>query len=229
MTEATAGADGPPSFWSDLGLLFIAGDRMPPAAVGCQVIGLTLIVALGGLKKGGTQPLSATVRRASGLQLRSKLLLPLLAIPLITMYGSVALKKYPDWRVFSCSNSGESNTRGAGCGLRRVGPGRVPGYPRHTLIQSVRQSRELTDSIGWTLVLPQMLGMLGMMFVRTGVGDSIAYLATNLHRDRRSMDRRCGLFAGDGRILDDHGGWRGGVSFDGRWHWSAHSDWILPW
>jgi uncharacterized membrane protein len=162
-------------FWSDLGLLFIAGDRMPPAAVGCQVIGLTLIVALGGLKKGGTQPLSATVRRASALQLRSKLLLPLLAIPLITMYGSVALK---NTRIGALPLLDPENQTlaalGVACFVAVLVACRVT---RDTLTQSVRQSRELTDSIGWTLVLPQMLGMLGMMFVRTGVGDSIAHLA----------------------------------------------------
>ena len=162
-------------FWSDLGLLFIAGDKMPPASVGCQVIGLTLIVALGGLKRGGTRALSATVRRASALQLRNKLLLPLLAMPLITMYGSVALKNA---RIGGFFLLDPHNQTLAALGVACVVSVLVACWiTRDTVTQSVRQSRELTDSIGWTLVLPQMLGMLGVMFVHTGVGDSIAYLA----------------------------------------------------
>jgi uncharacterized membrane protein len=162
-------------FWSDLGLLFIAGDQMPPASVGCQVIGLTLIVALGGLKRGGTKALSATVRRASALQLRNKLLLPLLAMPLITMYGSVALK---NTRIGGLFLLDPHNQTLAALGVACVVSVLVACWiTRDTITQSVRQSRELTDSIGWTLVLPQMLGMLGVMFVHTGVGDSIAYLA----------------------------------------------------
>jgi uncharacterized membrane protein len=162
-------------FWCDLGLLFIAGERMPPASVGCQVIGLTLIVALGGLKRGATRPLSATLRHASALRLRSKLLLPLLAIPLITMVGSVALK---NTRIGGFFLLDPDNQTLAALGVACIVSVLVCCWiTRDTITQSVRQSRELTDSIGWTLVLPQMLGMLGAMFVRAGVGDSIAYLA----------------------------------------------------
>jgi uncharacterized membrane protein len=162
-------------FWSDLGLLFISGDWMPATSVGCQVIGLTLIVALGGLKRGSTRPLSATVRRTSALQLRSKLLLPLLAIPLITMYGSVALK---NTRIGAFFLLDPNNQTLASLGVACVVSVLIACWlTRDTITQSVRQSRELTDSIGWTLVLPQMLGMLGVMFVRTGVGESIASLA----------------------------------------------------
>jgi uncharacterized membrane protein len=48
---------------------------------------------------------------------------------------------------------------------------------RDTVVQAVRQWRELTDAIGWTFVLPQMLSMLGAMFQHTGVGSASAYLA----------------------------------------------------
>lgn len=162
-------------FWSDLGLLFISGDRMPPAWVGCQVIGLTLIAALGGLKRGDPKPPSATLRHASALQLRGKLLLPLLAIPLITMYGSVALK---NMRIGAFFLLDPNNQTLAALGVACVVSVLLACWlTRDTITQSVRQSRELTDSIGWTLVLPQMLGMLGVMFVRAGVGDGIAYLA----------------------------------------------------
>lgn len=162
-------------FWADLALLFIFGDKMPPAIVGCQVVGLTIIAALGGLRRGVTKPLSPTVRRASALQLRSKLLIPLLAVPFITMYGSIALK---NTRIGPFFLLDQKNQTLAALGVACLVSVLIACWlTRDTVTQSIRQSRELTDSIGWALVLPQMLAMLGVVFIHTGVGDSIAYLA----------------------------------------------------
>jgi uncharacterized membrane protein len=162
-------------FWADLGLLFIAADRMPPVLVGCQVAGLTLIVALGGLQRGRTQSLPAAERRASAQRLRSKLLLPLLALPIITIYGSVGLK---NTKIGSFFLLDQNNQTLAALGVACVVAVLLACWlTRDTAAQSIHQSRELTDTVGWTLVLPQMLAMLGAMFAHTGVGDSIAYLA----------------------------------------------------
>ena len=49
---------------------------------------------------------------------------------------------------------------------------------RETPAQGVRESRRLTDSLGWALVLPQMLGMLGLVFSDAGVGKAVAYVTT---------------------------------------------------
>ena len=49
---------------------------------------------------------------------------------------------------------------------------------RETPEQGMRESRRLTDALGWALVLPQMLGMLGLVFSDAGVGKAVAYLTT---------------------------------------------------
>ena len=162
-------------FWADLGLLFLVGDRMPAVIVGYQVLGLTAIATLGGLKKGPARPLNAAVRMTSALRLRSRLLLPLLTIPLLTMVGSVAFKNTRIRSLFLLDPKNQTVAAlGVACVLALL---YACWLTRDTPVQALRQSRELTDAIGWTLVLPQMLGMLGTMFVHAGVGDSVAYLA----------------------------------------------------
>ena len=46
-------------------------------------------------------------------------------------------------------------------------------------VQGIRESRRLTDALGWALVLPQMLGMLGLVFSDSGVGKAVAFATTS--------------------------------------------------
>lgn len=52
-------------------------------------------------------------------------------------------------------------------------------FTKGSLSQAVSQSRHMTDSIGWALLLPQMLAMLGGMFQHAGVGQATAYLVNH--------------------------------------------------
>jgi uncharacterized membrane protein len=42
-----------------------------------------------------------------------------------------------------------------------------------TPLHAIRQSRRLVDTIGWAVILPQMLAMLGGVFVAANTGDSV--------------------------------------------------------
>ena len=50
---------------------------------------------------------------------------------------------------------------------------------RETPMQGMRESRRLIDALGWAVVLPQMLGMLGLVFSDAGVGKAVAYVTTS--------------------------------------------------
>ncbi|KLU21916.1 permease [Caballeronia mineralivorans PML1(12)] len=164
-------------FWSDLGLLFIAGDRMPPTVVGAQVLALSAIAACGGLRRSSPRRLPASVREASALRLGWKLLIPALAIPFCTLVGTMALG-YTKIGIAFLHDAANTNLISFGIGCI-VALGLACWLTRDTVVQAVRQSRELTDAVGWTLVLPQMLSMLGAMFQHTGVGNASAYLASH--------------------------------------------------
>ncbi|MGY3322189.1 putative membrane protein [Pseudomonas sp. TE3911] len=42
----------------------------------------------------------------------------------------------------------------------------------------MRESRRLTEALGWAMVLPQMLAMLGLLFNEAGVGTAVAHVTT---------------------------------------------------
>jgi uncharacterized membrane protein len=49
---------------------------------------------------------------------------------------------------------------------------------KDTPLQSAKESRRLTEALGWAVVLPQMLGMLGLVFTDAGVGKAVAHIVT---------------------------------------------------
>jgi len=49
---------------------------------------------------------------------------------------------------------------------------------RDTPVQALRESRRLTEALGWAMVLPQMLAMLGLLFNEAGVGTAVAHVTT---------------------------------------------------
>ena len=46
-------------------------------------------------------------------------------------------------------------------------------------MQSMKESRRLFEAMGWAVVLPQLLAVLGIIFTDAGVGKAIAELTTN--------------------------------------------------
>ncbi len=49
---------------------------------------------------------------------------------------------------------------------------------RDTVGQSMKEARRLVDALSWAAVLPQMLGMLGLVFSDAGVGKAVAHVTT---------------------------------------------------
>jgi len=164
-------------FWADLGILFVIGDKMPPAAVGVQILGLSAIAASGGLRKSLPKRLPASVREADSRRLNWKLLIPVLAIPFCTLGGTLLLEKAKVGGAYLLDPTNTNSVSfGVGC---IVALALVSLITRDGVVQAVRQSREMTDVIAWTLIMPQMLAMLGGMFQHAGVGEAGAYLATH--------------------------------------------------
>jgi uncharacterized membrane protein len=64
----------------------------------------------------------------------------------------------------------------------------------------VREARRLVDAMGWAVVLPHMLAVLGLLFSEAGVGKAVAHVVTDAvpldgapHRLRRVL-RRHGMY-----------------------------------
>jgi uncharacterized membrane protein len=164
-------------FWGLYALLYLAGDRLPPAVAGILMIAMAL-VAGAGLVKGGKAALPLDdARRASAARLGHKLLIPALAIPVVTMVGSTLLK---DVHIDTRSLLDPKNLT-----LVSMGCGSVVAlllacwFTRAAPLQGVREARRLIDAMSWAVVLPHMLAVLGLLFSEAGVGKAVAHITTS--------------------------------------------------
>jgi uncharacterized membrane protein len=163
-------------FWALFAIAFLVGERLPPAIVGAGVLVMAVIAGFGGVGFGKHENLPDKERRASAGRLGNQLFIPALAIPLVTVIGAMFLKniKFGDVPLLDPANS-TFVSLGLGC---LVALALACWLTRDTPVQAMRESRRLTEALGWALVLPQMLAMLGLLFNDAGVGKAVAHLAT---------------------------------------------------
>lgn len=163
-------------FWGLFAVAFLVGERLPPALVGVGVLVMAVIAGFGGVGFGKHEEMPDKARRASAGRLGNKLFIPALAIPLITVVGAMFLKdiKFGGVALLDPANS-TFVSLGLGC---LIALGLACWLTRDTPVQAMRESRRLTEALGWALVLPQMLAMLGLLFNDAGVGKAVAHLAT---------------------------------------------------
>jgi len=164
-------------FWGLYALVFLVGQWVPPEWVGVGVIVMALIAGFGGVGAGRHSQPSAEQSAASARRLGHRLFVPALAIPLLTMVGTLSAKHLV---VGGVPLLDPKNTTlvslGIGC---VVALALACWLTRETPMQGMRESRRLTDALGWALVLPQMLGMLGLVFSDAGVGKAVAHVTTS--------------------------------------------------
>ena len=163
-------------FWGLYALVFLIGDLVPPMWVGVGAVVMALIAGFGGVGAASHPGRSAAEYAASAKRLGNKLFAPALAIPLVAMLGTLLAKHLS---VGGVPLLDPKNTTlvslGVGCVLSLA---LVCWLTRETPAQGLRESRRLTDALGWALVLPQMLGMLGLVFSDAGVGKAVAHVTT---------------------------------------------------
>lgn len=163
-------------FWGVYALVFLVGDQLPPLWVGVGAVAMALIAGFGGVAGGKHESRSAADYVASAKRLGNKLFAPALAIPLVTMVGTLSAKHLSIGGVPLLDPKNTTLVSlGVGCVLSLA---LVCWLTRETPAQGMRESRRLTDALGWALVLPQMLGMLGLVFSDAGVGKAVAYVTT---------------------------------------------------
>ncbi len=163
-------------FWALFAMVFLIGDRLSPFVVGIGVLVMAGIAGIGGVGRGAHAELHVKAARASAGRLGHKLFIPALSIPLVTVIGSILLK---NTQIGGVPLLDPKNTTfvslGIGCMVALV---LACILTRDTPLQGLRESRRLTEALGWTMVLPQMLAMLGLLFNDAGVGTAVAHVTT---------------------------------------------------
>ena len=163
-------------FWGLYALVFLVGDELPPAVVGVGAIAMAVIAGLRGVGAGTHRDRTPAEYQASAKRLGNKLFMPALAIPLVTVIGTVLMSKVKIGDAFLLD---PRNTTLVSLGVGCVAALALACWlTRETPVQGMRESRRLTDALGWAVVLPQMLGMLGLVFSDAGVGKAVAHVTT---------------------------------------------------
>ena len=164
-------------FWALYALVFLIGEKLPPVWVGADVVVMALIAGLNGVGAGHHAARTAEQYLTSAKRLGNKLFMPALAIPLVTVIGTLSAKYLS---IGGLPLIDPKNTTlvslGIGC---VISFGLACWLTKESPVQGIRESRRLTDALGWALVLPQMLGMLGLVFSDAGVGKAVAYVTTS--------------------------------------------------
>ncbi|MFZ6750377.1 DUF979 domain-containing protein [Undibacterium sp. Ren11W] len=171
-------------FWFLFGVSFLFGDLML-SLLGKQLtyrlvgVIVLLIAALAGanlLGVGVPPPEDEAEHQRSAKTLGNRLFLPALAIPVITVLLTLFAKelKFGHWFLLDQKNLTLASLTIACLAALLLGSKLTGGSP----LLAVRESRRLVDAMGWALLLPQMLAMLGGVFVAAQTGRSIQAIVT---------------------------------------------------
>ena len=181
-------------FWGLLALSFLAGDRLGDVGNGVLVLALAIIGTIG-IGRGRPPTITAEVRAAEASRHRDRLFVPALAVPAVALAGTFLFKHMPGL-VDAKQATLVALAAGVALGLtlafamlRPVRPELVPGTPGTRQrrfgrlspaasgpVVPFQEGRRLADSVGWALILPQMLAALGALFAAAGVGDEVGRL-----------------------------------------------------
>jgi uncharacterized membrane protein len=164
-------------FWILYGLIFLAGDRFPTPVIGAAVIVMALIAGCGGVTRAAPVLRAASDRLASASRLGNRLFIPALTIPVVTVIGTLLSAHLVfGGRPLLDPKNVTLVTFGIGC---VVALAIACWLTRDSAWQSVKEARRLVDALSWAVVLPQMLGTLGLVFADAGVGKAVAHLSTS--------------------------------------------------
>ncbi|MDP3670215.1 MAG: DUF979 domain-containing protein [Telluria sp.] len=164
-------------FWGLYAVVYLAGEQMAPALAGLLMVVMALIAGFGGVSLGKYETLPEGERRASAKRLGHWLFLPALLIPVTTMIGATLLADVrigalpllePKHLTLVSMGCGSLLALAAACLLTRTTP-----------MQGMRESRRLLDAMGWAVVLPHMLAVLGLLFAEAGLGKAVAHVTTS--------------------------------------------------
>jgi uncharacterized membrane protein len=135
-----------------------------------------VVLATVGLKPGKDVTTDSATREKSAAKLRNRLFLPALAIPAITLAGTLLL---PHLRVGGAPLIDPKQVTLVSLAMGAlIGLGFALHLLRSHIATAAAEGRRLVDAIGWAVVLPQMLAALGGIFAAAGVGKVVATLAT---------------------------------------------------
>jgi uncharacterized membrane protein len=165
---------GNAAFWGLLALSFWFGDFLGDVGNGVLVLALVAIAGIQFIGRGTRESTSVEEREQFSRRYGNKLFLPALIIPFTAFVGTLLFNYTP------LKGSGLIDPKAVtlvllGCGIIIAF---IVSYAwlRPPAFSSLDEGSRLANSIGWAMVLPQMLASLGVIFAAAGVGTTIGAL-----------------------------------------------------
>jgi uncharacterized membrane protein len=163
------------AFWGIYAITFLAGTHLPDLVNGFLVIAMVLFASVRGLGQGKRERSSLDEREVSARRWGNKLFIPALAIPLVTVAGTILFKRISfngspvvDVKQVTVISLALATLIALTIGMIMLRP---------PALAPIREARRLLDAVGWAAVLPQMLAALGALFAIAGVGTVVSGLA----------------------------------------------------
>jgi len=165
---------GNAAFWGLLTVSLWFGDFLGDIGNGILVLALVAIAGTHSLGRGTRESTTAEEREGSSSRRGNKLFLPALVIPFTAFVGTLLFNYTP------LKATGVIDPKAVTLVL--LGTGVILAlvicyvWLRPPAFAAVDEGSRLANSIGWAMVLPQMLASLGVIFAAAGVGTTIGAL-----------------------------------------------------
>jgi uncharacterized membrane protein len=163
------------AFWGVYAVTFLAGSHLTDRVNGFLVIAMVLVASIRGLGQGKKESATREEREESARRWGNKLFVPALAIPLVTVVGTILCKRITiygmpvvDLKQVTVISLAIATVLALVLGMIMLRP---------PLLAPIKEARRLLDAVGWAAVLPQMLAALGALFAIAGVGNVVSGLA----------------------------------------------------
>ncbi|MEU7137402.1 DUF979 domain-containing protein [Streptomyces sp. NPDC046261] len=178
---------GTAAFWGLLGVGFVystwvVDKSAPPEPLGAAVLAMVCLAGFGFTGRGAARTATPEQRAASAARFGSRLFVPALTIPLVALICAVGVKRLSVGGE-PVLQKGSETVLGLGIGsLVALAVGMVmlrerrPSTPLHA-------GRSMLESMGWAMLLPQLLATLGAIFSAAGVGDQVRRITTSVLPD----------------------------------------------
>jgi uncharacterized membrane protein len=176
---------GSAAFWGLLAVSFLAGDRLGDFGNGLLVLALVGLAGAGQVARGNPPTSSPAEREASAVKLGNRLFVPALIVPVTALLGTLGFGLLR-WGGAPLVDPRQVTLVSLGLG-GIIAVVVLMLWLRPPLSAPLQEGRRLVESIGWALLLPQMLASLGAVFALAGVGQIIGGIAAEVMPDNNIL------------------------------------------
>ena len=165
-------------FWTLLTASFWFGDLLGDLGNGLLVLALVALAGTHQLGRGSSSSSTDEEREQFSNRFGNKLFLPALVIPFTAFVGTI-LFNYTPLRSMNWIDPKAVTLVLLGCGVI-IAMIISCLWLRPAAMTPVDEASRLANSIGWAMVLPQMLASLGVIFAAAGLGTTIGALVSTI-------------------------------------------------